>query len=187
MIALQTTPASRRPSGSLGPKDPTLSLMRSALSVARVGLQRGELPMACVVAVRGGLVVGSGHDQMQCTHGPCTHAEAAALAKAAKRHVTAEGEELVLVSTIEPCHRCTYAAVQAGVGTLIYGLPAPGRRSASRWRRLGTAAKSPLFIEGLLADECRRLLDQWMALYGREPDRRASRYFVERVLADAAA
>lgn len=96
--------------------------MRMALAEAARAGDGGDVPVGCVV-VRGGEVVGSGHNERERRPDPTAHAEVLALRAAA---LALGGWRLVgatLYVTLEPCPMCAGAIQQARVARVVYGAP----------------------------------------------------------------
>ena len=148
-------------------------LMREAIAAARQGLEAGEAPIGAVLA-RGDLsIVARGWNQLVATESPIAHAEIVALTAAAGKF-PAGADDLILVSTLEPCVMCTGAAMESAVDTIVYGLEAPADAGSSRVeppRSAGTG--TPRVIGGILADECRALLEEWRAAGSGTPMQQA--------------
>ncbi|HEX6104859.1 MAG TPA: HAD family hydrolase, partial [Gemmatimonadales bacterium] len=99
------------------------ALMADALEVARTGLVKGEVPIGAILARSDGTILSRGHNELRASRDRTAHAEMLALRRAAGRLDGAE--DLVLVTTLEPCVMCTGAAMEAAVDTVVYALPAP--------------------------------------------------------------
>lgn len=95
--------------------------MLEAIELARKGHERGEgTPFGCVI-VKGGQVVGRGHNRVAATHDPTTHAEMEAI-RAACRHLrqpTLAG--CTVYASGEPCPMCLAALYVARPTRVVYG------------------------------------------------------------------
>src|SRR5215208_3486731 len=96
------------------PMDPFL---RAALDEAKLGLSEGGLPIGSVL-VRGGTIIGRGHNRRVQRGDPMAHAEIDCLTRAGRQRTYAD---TVLYSTLMPCFLCSGAAVQFGVPRVIVG------------------------------------------------------------------
>lgn len=144
-------------------------LMREALNAARAGLEAGEAPIGAVLARTGGEIVARGWNRLRASADPTAHAEIIAFREAAGCLPPGE-EDLVLVSTVEPCTMCTGAAMEYGVEAVVYGAPAPldgGTRRVTPPRHPGF--RMPRMIGPVLPDAARALLAHWLP---RAPDPR---------------
>lgn len=133
--------------------------MRLALAQARLGLERGEVPIGAVV-VRDGEVLGEGFNQPIGAHDPTAHAEVVALRAAANAAANYRLPGTRLYVTVEPCLMCVGAIVHARVATVVYGA---ADLKGGAVRSLLDPASLPLnhrfaSVEGVLADECRALV-----------------------------
>jgi len=133
--------------------------MELALAEARAAADAGEVPVGAVVVVDG-TVVGAGRNQPIGACDPTAHAELVALRAAATtvRNYRLTGASLYV--TVEPCLMCVGALVHARVGTLVFGVRDP---KGGAVRSVLDPATLPLnhrfeVIEGVLAEECRELL-----------------------------
>jgi tRNA(adenine34) deaminase len=139
------------------------SLMREALAVAREGMAAGEAPIGCVIARGDGTIVARAFNEMNCTQCKIAHAEIVAFHRAAGK-VPLHADDLILVSTLEPCVMCTGAAMEAAVRTIVFGLRAPLDSGTGRVAPPKSPESQPPRIVGdVLANESRALFEQWLA------------------------
>lgn len=142
-------------------RDRWRAAMRLALDEAGRAVEGGDVPVGAVVLGADGSVLATGHNEREATGDPTAHAEVLALRRAA----TALGEwrlsGCTLVVTLEPCTMCAGALQQSRVDRVVYGArDDKAGATGSLWdlvrdRRLN---HRPEVIEGVLADECARLL-----------------------------
>lgn len=135
--------------------------MAQALGLARLAARRGEVPIGALV-VRGGEVLGWGHDAKELRREPAAHAEMIALARAAKRHGDWRLDGAEMFVTLEPCPMCAGALVHARIARLVYAASNP------RWGACGSGAldlvRDPRFnhrievVAGVMEEECAELL-----------------------------
>ena len=110
--------------------------LRAAVDEAKQGLAEGGLPIGSVL-VRGGQIVGRGHNR-RVQHGdPMAHAEIDCLTKAGRQKTYAD---TVLYSTLMPCYLCTGAVIQFGVPKVIVGESVNFPGGEGKW------GKSPAFM-----------------------------------------
>lgn len=88
-----------------------------ALAVRSVG--RGGGPFGAVV-VRGGRVVGEGHNRVTLTNDPSAHAEVVAIRDACRRLRTFSLDGCVLYASCEPCPMCLATSLWARVRRIVY-------------------------------------------------------------------
>ncbi len=98
--------------------------MSLALDEARGALEHGDVPVGAVALV-GGRVVASGHNERELRQDPLAHAEILVLGATARSLGTWRLNEVTLVVTLEPCAMCAGALVAARVGRLVFGADDP--------------------------------------------------------------
>ena len=96
--------------------------MRAALEQASRAAQLGEVPVGAV-AVRDGMIVGTGFNRKESDQDPSAHAEMLALRRAAARIGNWRLIGVTLYCTLEPCPMCAGAMIQARLERLVYGAP----------------------------------------------------------------
>lgn len=136
--------------------------MRLALDEAELAVRGGDVPVGAVVlSADGTTVLGTGHNEREATGDPTGHAEILAIRRAAAEVGGWRLSGCTLVVTLEPCTMCAGAIVQSRVDRVVYGARDEKAGAAgSLWdvvrdRRLN---HRPEVIEGVLAEECARLL-----------------------------
>ncbi|MFG0292093.1 MAG: nucleoside deaminase [Phycisphaerales bacterium JB050] len=150
-------------------------LMRAAIDVACDGAADGGVPIGCVLFTDDGTAATLGYNEGHKQGDQTRHAEMVAL----RRLIELPDDErpnpegLTLVTTLEPCLMCMGAAVELGIGRVIYGLEAPGNgfeqridlRSPKRGGRPvpgGAVRWMPEVIAGMLREDCRDLWVRWL-------------------------
>lgn len=131
--------------------------MREALAMAEEAGRAGEVPVGAVV-VLDGRVIGAGRNQPISTYDPTAHAEIVALRRAGLTLQSYRLSGATLYVTIEPCRMCLGAMTHARIGTLVYGAPEP-RTGATE----SSAPSSITIVAGVLATECRALMQQFFS------------------------
>jgi len=94
--------------------------MALALDQARHAAAMGEVPVGAIV-VRGGAIIGAGHNQPIASHDPTAHAEIVALRAAAASLKSYRLVDAALYVTLEPCVMCVGAMLHARIARLVYG------------------------------------------------------------------
>ena len=149
----------------MGWSEHDLEHMRAALNEARAAEEAGEVPVGAVV-VRGGEVIGRGHNRSIADHDPAAHAEIVALRAAARHQHNYRLENSTLYVSLEPCAMCAGAIVLARIDQLVYGADDP---KAGAVRSLFTIADDPRLnhrvrlTTGVRAEECGGLLRAFFA------------------------
>jgi tRNA(adenine34) deaminase len=98
--------------------------MGLALDEAGRALLHDDVPVGAVALV-GGEVVASRHNERERTGDPTAHAEILALADAAASLGTWRLSDVTLVVTLEPCPMCAGALVAARLGRVVFGAADP--------------------------------------------------------------
>ena len=135
--------------------------MKAALAQAKAALDQGEVPVGAVV-VQDGNIIAYAHNEREALCDPTAHAEVLALRRAAlvlgRRRLT----DCTLYVTLEPCPMCAGAIVMADMGSVVYGAADTQAGCAGSVYAL---PEDPAFgkkipcMGGLMADECREMLD----------------------------
>jgi tRNA(adenine34) deaminase len=138
--------------------------MRAALDAAREALEHGDVPVGAVLLDDKGATVGRDRNRREELHDPTAHAEMLVLSARAREVGDWRLTGHTLVVTLEPCPMCAGAAVWARLDRIIYG--APDAKAGAAWslynipqdRRLNHRVD---LVDGVLADESRRLLEDF--------------------------
>ncbi|MBN2432601.1 MAG: tRNA adenosine(34) deaminase TadA [Acidobacteria bacterium] len=137
--------------------------MRLALQQAERARAVGEVPVGAVIVADDRLLA-DGYNRTITDTDPTAHAEIVAIRQAARRIGNYRLTDCDLYVTLEPCIMCLGACVQARIRRLFFGTPDP------RWGCLGSRLdlRAPElfnhtieFSGGILADECRALLQDF--------------------------
>ena len=136
------------------------AFMKEALAEARLAFDAGEIPVGAVV-VKGGVVVGRGHNTREADLDISGHAEINALRDAARELGTWDLSGCVIYVTLEPCPMCAGAILQSRIRTLVYGEDDPAEGGLTKYRLFDYGNASTLVCPGLLREECRELLDSF--------------------------
>jgi tRNA(adenine34) deaminase len=145
--------------------------MAEAIEAARGALERGEVPVGCVIYDAQGQALAQAHDARQGGADPLAHAEWLALRQAAARQGDWRLDGMTLVTTLEPCPMCAGAILMARVARVVFGAPNPkwgAAGSRADWLGAGCFPHRPEVIGGILAETCGRLLsDYFRSLRGQ--------------------
>ncbi len=139
--------------------------MRLALREAERALEHDDVPIGAVV-VRGGEVLGTGHNERELRQDPTAHAEMIALREAARRESSWRVLDAVLYVTLEPCAMCAGAIVLARVPRVVFGAYDPKAGACgSALDVLGEPRLNhrPVVAGGLLGEECGALISAFFA------------------------
>lgn len=91
--------------------------LKAAIEEARQGYAEGGIPIGSVL-VRGGKIIGRGHNRRVQQGDPMAHAEIDCLKQAGRIGGYAD---TVLYSTLMPCYLCSGAVVQFGIKKVFVG------------------------------------------------------------------
>ena len=132
--------------------------MRMALAEAQRAAMENEIPIGAVVVCQG-QVLARTHNLTETLCDVTAHAEMQAITAAAN---TLGGKYLpgcTLYVTVEPCPMCAGAIGWAQISRIVYGCPDPKRG----FREYAPRVMHPKaeVIDGILADECRQLMQQF--------------------------
>jgi len=142
--------------------DRMLDLMNQALDQARTAMEHGEAPIGAVIAAGDGSVIGRGYNCLNRTGDKIHHAEIGALHNAA-RNGDARSRDWIMVSTLEPCVMCLGAAMEAGIDTVLFGLPAPADGGPERVTPpVSPDSQMPRIIGHVLEERSRQLFEQFL-------------------------
>lgn len=95
----------------------TDEFLRVAIEEARQGRAEGGIPIGSVL-VRGGKIIGRGHNKRVQNNDPVTHAEIDCLRNAGR---IGNYNDVTIYSTLMPCYLCAGAVVQFGIKKVIAG------------------------------------------------------------------
>ncbi len=91
--------------------------LAEALAEAEKGMADGGLPIGAVL-VRGGEIIGRGHNQRVQQGDPIAHGEMDCFRKAGRQKTYSD---TVLYTTLSPCMMCTGTIIQFGVPRVVVG------------------------------------------------------------------
>ncbi|MBI2441151.1 MAG: nucleoside deaminase [Lentisphaerae bacterium] len=133
--------------------------MAQALQQAQKAAEAGETPVGAIIVLRGRQVIGRAHNQVELLKDPTAHAEMIAITQAAAAVGDWRLTETVLYVTKEPCPMCAGAIVLARIPKVVFGASDPQHAGVLDAREV---------IGGVLAAECRQLLQDFFQLVRRE-------------------
>ena len=143
--------------------------MHRALELAREAAAAGEVPVGCVI-VRGGEIVGEGRNRREEKQATSSHAEMEAIAMANARLGSWRLEDCALYVTLEPCPMCAGAILNARIPRVYYGardevMGACGGVVNIYMERF---SNTPALVGGILAAECRAVLEEFFKSLRKE-------------------
>lgn len=134
---------------SLGP------FMKAAIEEAEIGLREGGIPIGSVL-VRGGEILGRGHNRRVQSGSPVLHGEMDALENAG-RLPAATYRECTLYTTLSPCPMCSGAILLYEIPTVIVGENQTFQGDEALLRSRGVE------VQVLQDPECIRLMTAFIA------------------------
>jgi tRNA(adenine34) deaminase len=96
-------------------------IMQAALSLAKVGADKGDVPVGAIVVNEAGEILGTGQNLRKQSNDPTAHAEVIAIRQAAEKIGSWRLDDLTIVVTLEPCAMCAGAILQSRIKRLVFG------------------------------------------------------------------
>jgi len=134
--------------------------MSYALREAERALEKGEVPVGCVI-VLDGAIIGKAHNQRELLQDPTAHAEILAITQAANAIGSWRLENAKLYVTLEPCPMCAGAIINARIAEVYYGAVDPKAGCCGSLMNLCEDTRfnhRPKVIGGLMAEQCGGIL-----------------------------
>lgn len=135
--------------------------MQKALKEAKLAMERGELPIGCVV-VGGDEEISRGQTQVGRKGSMAAHGELLALLEAGKDLYTCN-RPIKLYTTLEPCVMCLGASLNCEVDQIIYAMAAPpdgGAKYSKIFKKGGH--KTPEILPNILKEEAVELMKKFI-------------------------
>ena len=134
--------------------------MKKAIDQAIQAMDRGEVPIGCVV-VKNNKIVGKGYNQVETLKDATAHAEIIAITAASESLENWRLEGCTLYVTLEPCPMCAGAILNSRVTRVVYG--AADHRLGACDTHFEVLAKNPINREievqsGVMEGDARGLL-----------------------------
>jgi tRNA(adenine34) deaminase len=139
------------------------TLMQEALDLAHEAFLMEEVPVGAIL-VSNGAVVGRGFNQTLSRSSVLAHAELIAIEDASKNLGNHRLVDTILFSTIEPCHMCAKAIIDARISHIIFGAREPKSGSiisVDNFLESTFLNHSVSFEEGVLKDECMEIMQRF--------------------------
>jgi len=135
--------------------------MSLALQEAKIALANGEVPVGAVI-VKGGEVIGRGHNTRENDKDISGHAEINAIVDAEKKLGKWTLEGCTLYVTLEPCLMCAGAIRQSRLSSIVFGAKDEREGAVlSRFHVFDGDNASQTIIHGILEGECAKVLDDF--------------------------
>ena len=104
--------------------DQDRSFMEIALDEPQLSFNDNEVPVGAII-VKDNEVIGSGHNQVINTNNVTSHAEINAIIDASKNTNNFRLNNAKMYVTLEPCHMCAKAIIDARIDEVIFAAPEP--------------------------------------------------------------
>ena len=137
--------------------------MQEALDLAHEAFQREEVPIGAILVLNNE-IVGRGFNQTIAKSSVLAHAELIAIEDASKNIGNHRLVDTILFSTIEPCHMCAKAIIDARISHIIFGAREPKSGSiisVDKFLESTFHNHSASFEEGILKDECKEIMQRF--------------------------
>ena len=95
--------------------------MKIALQEARKAYDEGEIPVGAII-VKGGEIIGRGHNLKETTKDPTQHAEIVAIRDAVKKVGDWRLNGATIYVTKEPCVMCAGAIIEVRIERIVFGM-----------------------------------------------------------------
>ena len=140
--------------------DQDRSFMEMALNEAKLSFNENEVPVGAII-VKDNIVIGSGHNQVINTNNVTSHAEINAIIDASKTINNYRLNNTKMYVTLEPCHMCAKAILDARIEELIFGALEPKTGSIVSIDNLYDRVKfnhTAIYRHGLLSKKSSKFL-----------------------------
>ena len=140
--------------------------MERAIELARESFDAGEVPVGAVI-VRNGKIIGEGKNKVIFDNDVTSHAEINAIRDASRSIKNYRLNECSMYVTLEPCHMCAKAAVDARMSSIIFAASEPKTGSLISIDNFFDKKElnhNPKYLHGLLKEESSKLLKDFFRL-----------------------
>jgi tRNA(adenine34) deaminase len=141
-----------------------IEFMKIALNEAQKAGQKDEVPIGAVLVNENNELLSAAHNQIISLQDPSAHAEILALREAAHKIGNYRLLNTTLYVTVEPCPMCMGAIIHARVAQIIFGTRDPKWGAAGSLYNFAEDQRfnhRPIIIEGICADECRKIMQDF--------------------------
>ena len=140
--------------------------MKRAIELAKESFEDGEVPVGAVV-VRDEKIIGEGKNKVISDNDVTSHAEINGIREASKKINTYRLKDCSMYVTLEPCHMCSKAAVDARLSSIIFAASEPKTGSIisiDNFLDKKELNHNPTYQHGLLKEESSKLLIDFFRL-----------------------
>jgi len=145
------------------PNDHHIQMMKLALDQAKIAYEANEVPVGAIITNKE-KVVGVGSNNVIRDSWVCSHAEINAILDASKKIGNYRLNDSILYSTLEPCHMCAKAIVDARIKKVYFATPEPKTGAIISVDNFFTKAHLNFFVQyefGLLQKDSEELLKKF--------------------------
>lgn len=149
------------------------SIMEKCVQLAKDNFQKGQYPIAAIVADKEGNILATSSSSLREKNDPTNHPEVEVIRKSSELLESRFLSGYYLFTTLEPCPMCTAAAIWAKMQGIVYGAYQEDaiefininlNRKFS-WRQIHMKAKEIIgngepkleLYEGICREECKKL------------------------------
>ena len=140
--------------------------MERAIELAKESFEDGEVPVGAVI-VQNETIIGEGKNKVIFENDVTSHAEINAIRAASKKIKNYRLNDCSMYVTLEPCHMCAKAAVDARMSLVIFAASEPKTGSIISIDNFFDKKElnhNPAYQHGLLKDESSKLLKDFFRL-----------------------
>ncbi|MFL2713423.1 MAG: tRNA adenosine(34) deaminase TadA [Gammaproteobacteria bacterium] len=140
--------------------------MERAIELAKESFDDGEVPVGAVI-VQNETIIGEGKNKVIFENDVTSHAEINAIRAASKKIKNYRLNDCSMYVTLEPCHMCAKAAVDARMSSVIFAASEPKTGSIISIDNFFDKKElnhNPAYQHGLLKDESSKLLKDFFIL-----------------------
>ena len=140
--------------------------MQRAIELAKESFDDGEVPVGAVI-VQNETIIGEGKNKVIFENDVTSHAEINAIRAASKKIKNYRLNDCSMYVTLEPCHMCAKAAVDARMSSIIFAASEPKTGSIISIDNFFDKKElnhNPAYQHGLLKDESSKLLKDFFRL-----------------------
>ena len=140
--------------------------MERAIELAKECFDEGEVPVGAVI-VKDEKIIGEGKNKVIFENDVTSHAEINAIRDASKTIQNYRLNDCSMYVTLEPCHMCAKAAVDARMSSVIFAASEPKTGSIISIDNFFDKKElnhNPAYQHGLLKDQSSKLLKDFFIL-----------------------
>ena len=140
--------------------------MERAIELAKESFDDGEVPVGAGI-VQNETIIGEGKNKVIFENDVTSHAEINAIRAASKKIKNYRLNDCSMYVTLEPCHMCAKAAVDARMSSVIFAASEPKTGSIISIDNFFDKKElnhNPAYQHGLLKDESSKLLKDFFKL-----------------------